>query len=128
MARSAPTGRLVAGIDLATAHARVAVAAGDGRVVARASAPIAPPRRPAPGTSEQAARSWWPAVATALREALAGVAGEVVAVAVSATSGTVVLADRSGEPVGPAVLYDDSRAPAPARWDLLLPQPSAVPT
>ena len=111
---------LVAGIDLATADVRVAVAAGDGRVVARAAAPLASPHRPAPGVSEQDARSWWPAVARALREALAGVEGEVVAVAVSATSGTVVLADGHGEPVGPALLYDDGRAPAPERWDTLL--------
>jgi D-ribulokinase len=46
-------------------------------------------------------------------------------VAVSATSGTVVLADRDGEPVGPALLYDDSRAPAPERWDWLLDQHGA---
>lgn len=109
----------MAGIDLATADVRVAVAAGDGRVVARSSAPLARPHRPAPGVSEQDAGSWWPAVARALRDALAGVDGEVVAVAVSATSGTVVLADRSGEPVGPALLYDDGRAPAPERWDWL---------
>jgi sugar (pentulose or hexulose) kinase len=112
--------RLVAGIDLATADARVAIAAGDGRVVARATAPLAPPQRPAPGVSEQDAGSWWPAVATALRQALAGVDGEVVAVAVSATSGTVVLAEERGEPVGPAVLYDDGRTPAPERWDRML--------
>jgi sugar (pentulose or hexulose) kinase len=111
---------LVAGIDLATADVRVAVAAGDGRVVASSSAPLARPQRSAPGTSEQDAGSWWPAVSRALRDALAGVDGEVVAVAVSATSGTVVLADRSGEPVGPALLYDDSRVPAPERWDWLL--------
>lgn len=126
MARSAPTGRLVAGIDLATADARVTIAGDDGRLVARSSARIAPPHRPAPGTSEQDARTWWPAVAASLRQALVGVAGEVVAVAVSATSGTVVVADRSGEPLGPAVLYDDSRVPPPARWDLLLPRAGAV--
>jgi D-ribulokinase len=59
-------------------------------------------------------------VTRTLREALAGVDGQVVAVTVSATSGTVVLADGGGEPVGPALLYDDSRAPAPGRWDQLL--------
>lgn len=112
--------QLVAGIDLATADVRVAVTAGDGRVVARSSAPLARPQRPAPGTSEQDAGSWWPAVTRALRAALAEVDGEVVAVAVSATSGTVVLADRDGDPIGPALLYDDSRAPAPGRWDWLL--------
>jgi len=111
---------LVAGVDIATAEVRVAVAAGDGRVLARAAAPLAAPHRPAPGVSKQDAGSWWPAVTRALGRALAGIDGQVVAVAVSATSGTVVLADRHGEPVGPALLYDDSRAPAPERWDKLL--------
>ena len=124
MAPSSST-RLVAGIDLATADARVAVATDDGRVVARASAPLSPPDRPRPGISEQEARSWWPAAARALREALAGVDGEVVAVAVSATSGTVVLADGDGAPVGPALLYDDRRAPAPERWDVMLDERGA---
>ena len=120
MAPSDRTSQLVAGIDLATADVRVAVASGEGRVVATSSAPLARPHRPEPGVSEQDAGSWWPAVARALREALARVDGDVVAVAVSATSGTVVLADRDGGPVGPALLYDDSRAPAPERWDWLL--------
>ena len=112
--------RLVAGIDLATADVRVAVADGSGKVLARSSAPLGPPHRPEPGVSEQDARSWWPAVAESLRQALADSDGEVVAVAVSATSGTVVLADRHGEPLGPALLYDDRRVPPPERWDWLL--------
>ena len=125
MAPSDRSGPLVAGIDIATAEVRVTVAAGDGRVVARSSAPLARPQRPAPGVSEQDAGSWWPAVGRALRAALADVPGDVVAVAVSATSGTVVVADGGGEPVGPALLYDDSRAPAPERWDRLLERPGA---
>lgn len=120
MATTSVSPALVAGVDLATAEARVAVADGRGRVVGRASAALAEPDRPEPGTSEQDARSWWPAVAAGLRDALAGVEGRVVAVAVSATSGTVVLADAAGEPLGPALLYDDRRAPAPERWDWLL--------
>jgi len=119
---SSPSTRLVVGIDLATADVRVAVAAGDGRVVTRATRPLSPPARPRPGLSEQDARSWWPAASDALREALAGVDGEVVAVSVSATSGTVVLADGHGEPVGPSLLYDDRRAPAAERWDVMLEQ------
>ena len=111
---------LVAGVDLATADVRVAVADGEGDVVARASASLAPPHRPEPGVSEQDAGSWWPAVVDSLRQALAEADGEVVALAVSATSGTVVLADGRGEPVGPALLYDDRRVPAPQRWDWLL--------
>ncbi len=122
---SLATSGLVAGVDLATADARVAVADATGRVVARSSASLSPPHRPEPGVSEQDAGSWWPAVVHALREALAGVEGRVVAVAVSATSGTVLLADRQGDPVGPALLYDDSRVPATKRWDWLLEQPGA---
>ena len=125
MAGSSSTGPLVAGVDLATADARVVVANGSGRVVARGRAPLAPPQRPERGVSEQDARSWWPAVAKALREAVAGVPGSVVSVAVSATSGTVVLADAGGNPVGPALLYDDARVAAADRWDWLLDRPWA---
>lgn len=119
MSRSATDDDLLVGIDLATADARVAVADAAGRILARAEAPLAPPHRPRPGVSEQDARSWWPAVARALREALADLPGVVRGVAVSATSGTVVLADGRGEPVGPAILYDDAR-PAAERWDRML--------
>ncbi len=117
---------LVAGIDLATADVRVTVADGTGRVVATAAAPLPAPDRPEPGRSEQDATGWWPAVARCLREATSGLADPVVAVAVAATSGTVVLADRNREPVGPAVLYDDRRAAAPDRWSLLLDRPGAA--
>jgi len=119
---------LVAGVDLATADARVTVADATGRVRARGRAALPPPSRPRPGWSEQDARGWWPAVADALREATARLGGDrsaIVAVAVSATSGTVVLADADGEPVGVGLLYDDRRAgnaspPAMARWGWLL--------
>jgi sugar (pentulose or hexulose) kinase len=120
MTPSSASRALVAGIDVATADVRVAVARPTGEVVARASAPLAPPHRPEAGVSEQDAGSWWPAVARSLRQALAQVEGEVVAAAVSATSGTVVLADASGQPLGPALLYDDRRVPVRQRWDWLL--------
>lgn len=116
---------LVAGIDLATADARVTVATADGQVVARTSAPLPAPQRPRPGWSEQDPRTWWPAVARCLREAAAAVEGPIEAVSVSATSGTVVLAGADGEPVGPALLYDDRRAPAPQRWAWLAARPGA---
>jgi sugar (pentulose or hexulose) kinase len=126
MARSPSSGSSVVGVDLATSHARVAVVDGRGRVLARSQAALSPPDRPRPGVSEQDAGSWWPAVARSLREALSAVDDPVVAVAVSATSGTVVLADGGGEPLGPALLYDDGRVPAPERWDWLLDQPGAT--
>jgi sugar (pentulose or hexulose) kinase len=120
---------LVAGIDVATREARVVIASARGRIVSLGALELAPVRRPADGHSEQDAASWWPAVAGALRQATASIGAatrRIAAVTVTATSGTVVLVDRRGRPVGPALLYDDRRAAAQAqraqalgreRWD-----------
>ncbi len=105
--------RLVAGVDIATADVRVAVTAGDGRIVARASAPLARPQRSTPGVSEQDAGSWWPAVADALRtltDRLGRASDSVAALSVCATSGTVVVLDADRRPVGAALMYSDQRA------------------
>jgi sugar (pentulose or hexulose) kinase len=120
-----PRSQLVAGIDLATADVRVTVAGGDGRVRATGSAPLPPPEHPRPGWSEQDPAAWWPAVVRCLREATRGLDDPVVAVAVAATSGTVVLADSDRRPVGTALLYDDRRAAAPDRWSRMLERPGA---
>ncbi|HYX44960.1 MAG TPA: FGGY family carbohydrate kinase, partial [Acidimicrobiales bacterium] len=93
---------------------------------------------PRPGWSEQDARSWWPAVTEALRQATDGLgprARSLAAVAVSATSGTVVALDEQGAPLAPALLYDDQRAEAEGataaeagaeRWDALGFRPGAT--
>ena len=129
---------LVAGIDVATAEVRVVCVDGTGEVVAEGRAGLPGPERPRPGWSEQDADAWWPAVATALRQAtdaLGSRAGAVVAVAVSATSGTVVVVDEHGSPLGPALLYDDQRAAAEGetaaeagaeRWEALGFRPGAT--
>ncbi|MDJ0460230.1 FGGY family carbohydrate kinase [Streptomyces sp. H27-C3] len=104
---------VVAGIDVATAAVRVVCADARGRVLTQGQAPLPQPVRGAGGHSEQDAGAWWPAAAAALRRATAELPGggrEVVAVAVSATSGTLVLADPNGAPAGPALMYDDRRA------------------
>ncbi|GAA4861783.1 FGGY-family carbohydrate kinase [Saccharopolyspora cebuensis] len=111
-------GELVAGVDVATANVRVQVHDPAGQVVAAASRPLPQPERPAPGWSEQDATAWWPAVRDCLAEcttALGDRSTEIAALAVSATSGTVVLVDEAGEPVGPALMYDDRRAADEAR-------------
>ncbi|MFD5201572.1 FGGY-family carbohydrate kinase [Streptomyces sp. NPDC058375] len=119
----------VIGIDVATASVRALCVDGQGNVLAEARADLPPPVRTPAGTSEQDARSWWPAVRSALRRttsALPRSGREVVAVAVSATSGTIVPTGRDGEPLGPALMYDDRRAAAinaeaqragSARWE-----------
>ncbi|HEX2273173.1 MAG TPA: FGGY family carbohydrate kinase [Acidimicrobiales bacterium] len=130
---------LVAGIDLATQEVRVVCADGEGRVAATGRAALPAPHRPRSGWSEQDATAWWPAAVDALRQATDALgrtgADEISAVAVAATSGTVVALDGEGAPVGPALLYDDQRAGAEAekaaeagadRWDALGFHPSAT--
>ncbi len=132
------TPELVAGIDLATQEVRASCADAGGRVVSRGRALLPAPERPRPGWSQTDARAWWPAAVTALREAtdaLGPAAGAIQAVAVAATSGTVLVADDSGQPLGPALLYDDQRATAQAtlaagagreRWTALGWQPGST--
>ena len=104
-----PDGDVWVGIDLGTQ-----IGEGDGGVRRRRGAGV--------GTSalhserdgkrhEQDPAAWWEAVAAASREALRGVAPERVGgVATCATSGTILLVDRDGEPLTPALMYDDGRA------------------
>jgi D-ribulokinase len=64
---------------------------------------------------EQDPDDWWTQTADALAELSAGLGArvrDVGAVAVCATSGTVLLVDRDGRPRTPGLMYDDSRAGA----------------
>jgi sugar (pentulose or hexulose) kinase len=112
------------GLDLGTGGARALAVAADGAVVGRG---VAGWRSHRDGERhEQDPRQWWPAVAAACREALAGIdAARVAAVASCATSGTILLVDDDGEPLTPALMYDDGRAGRqatrlgmPASWSL----------
>ncbi|MEW2218470.1 FGGY family carbohydrate kinase [Streptomyces sp. NPDC006990] len=108
-----PADPVVAGIDVATAAVRVVCVNARGAVLAEGGAALPRPVRDGSGRSEQDAARWWPAAAAALRRATAALparGAEVRAVAVSATSGTLVLADAAGRPLGPALMYDDRRA------------------
>ena len=127
-----PRSDLIVGVDVATQEVRALVCDPEGHVLASGHEALPAPSRPEPGRSEQDASTWWPAVASALW----GATGEleraerdrIVAMGVSATSGTVVLVDDDGEPLGPALMYDDQRASEEAeaaqeagreRWDAL---------
>jgi sugar (pentulose or hexulose) kinase len=97
------------GIDVGTQSARAFAVAGDGSVAGRGTCELRSRRDS--GRHEQDPRDWWPAVAAASRAALAGVAPERVrGVATCATSGTILLVDRAGAPLTPALMYDDGRA------------------
>lgn len=127
------------GIDVATAGVRAVAMDVPARVVlASAARELPAPVRDGHGRSEADATRWWPAVAGALAEVTAQLprrGGEVTAVAVAATSGTVVAVDGAGRPVSPALMYDDRRG-APyntkavelgaTRWSRLGLAPSAT--
>ncbi len=61
---------------------------------------------------EQDPEEWWEAVLAACRAALSSLPGgfTIGGVAVDGTSGTILLVDRDGRPLTPALMYDDARA------------------
>ncbi|WP_155057052.1 FGGY-family carbohydrate kinase [Streptomyces blattellae] len=95
------------GIDLGTQGVRALLVAGDGTVLGSGTAPLAGWRDGV--RHEQDPGEWWDAVCAASRAALPGPA-PVRGIAVCGTSGTVLLTDTSGQPVSPALMYDDGRA------------------
>ncbi|MFD0690985.1 FGGY-family carbohydrate kinase [Actinomadura fibrosa] len=97
------------GVDLGTQSVRALAVTASGDVAGAGSRRLTG-RRDGP-RHEQDPEQWWDAVAAACREALRGVpAGAVQAVAVDGTSGTILLTDRDGRPLTPALMYDDTRA------------------
>ncbi|MDT0343674.1 FGGY-family carbohydrate kinase [Streptomyces litchfieldiae] len=97
------------GVDLGTQSVRALVVDGAGRTVAAASRPLRGRREGA--RHEQDPASWWELTADALAELASALAGRAVgALAVCATSGTVLLTGPDGRPTTPGVMYDDARA------------------
>ncbi|OBS11028.1 FGGY-family carbohydrate kinase [Acidihalobacter prosperus] len=106
---------LAIGIDVGTSGVRALAIDDDGAVRAQAQCPM-----PAPlgshGRLEQAPAIWW----LTLHATLAAVARAIPAgfaartLALDGTSGTLLLSDRKGEPLGPALMYADQRAQAEA--------------
>lgn len=97
------------GIDIGTQSVRALVVGGHGETVGSGSRKLHSQR--SNGRHEQDPSHWWQATAEACREALAGVAPERIgAVACDSTSGTIVVVGGDGQPLTPAVMYDDPRA------------------
>lgn len=100
------------GLDLGTQSVRAVVVSSSGVVLAAAARPLSS-RRKGP-RHEQDPEQWWDALTGACRESLAGLSprcsAEICALAICATSGTILLVDPAGDPCSPAIMYDDSRA------------------
>ncbi len=117
------------GIDVGTQGVRVALVGPEGTPLGSGARPLSRDRRDGQ-RHEQDADEWWDCLVGAVRDAIASVSEpvEVEALALDATSGTVLLEDRDGAPRGPALMYDDGRAAAESRrvelagrelWDAL---------
>lgn len=97
------------GVDLGTQSVRALAVDGWGRQLAAAARPLTG-RRDGP-RHEQDPADWWRLTAEVLAEVAETLAGRPVgALAVCATSGTVLLTDPDGTPRTPGLMYDDTRA------------------
>ncbi len=108
---------LFVGLDVGTQGARALACTATGRVAAEASVPFAhAAASPRPGWHEQDPEDWWDAALACLgtlaaKAADAGQPREALGrLAVTSTSGTILLVDDAGRPLRPAIMYSDSRA------------------
>lgn len=103
------------GLDLGTSGCRAVAVDATGAVAARSAAPLPPPHAHA-GTVTQEPGLWWQAVIAALRQLGASLDPQRIAtLSVDGTSGSLLLCDRRGTPLAPALMYNDSRAVAQAK-------------
>ncbi len=106
------------GLDVGTQGARVvACTFGDNRhppTLLQAAQPFPPGTIVAglpPGHVEQQPAGWWQAATACLRQVVAQVRPESIrSISVTSTSGTLCLLDGCGEPLLPALMYNDARA------------------
>lgn len=109
------TSDLFIGVDMGTSACRCVAVDPAGARVAMAGAPLPPPLRDGPRV-EQHPRQWWKAFTAALERLLRHVpAGGVRAIAVDGTSGTLLVTDADGNPLAPALMYNDARGSAAAQ-------------
>lgn len=101
------------GVDIGTSSSKGVLVSATGDVLATATREHSVDR-PSPGFVEMDARIWWDEFVAIARELLASPAAadvEVTAVGVSGMGPCVLVADASGEPLRPAILYGvDTRA------------------
>lgn len=104
------TDEVLLALDLGTTGACALVVGADGRARARAYRPL-PTRFPAPGRVEQDPREMWERSLEVLREALAAAGADRVAGlgVVTQRSTTVAWDSRTGEPLCPAIGWQDQR-------------------
>jgi xylulokinase len=97
------------GIDIGTSGAKAVLLSANGAVLARAGAayPLLTPR---PGWTEQEPEAWWRASVTVLRQLKRQSSGhEIAGIGLSGQMHGSVFLDAAGEPIRPALLWNDAR-------------------
>jgi ribulokinase len=103
---------LFLGVDVGTQSLRAGLFTSAGRALAIVGSPLKT-TFPRPTWAEQHAQSWWDALCQVVPSCLVQAdveAAQVAALALDATSSTVLAADAAGEPLRPALLWMDQRA------------------
>ncbi len=109
-----PRRTLLLGIDLSTTGAKALLIDEAGTVIASASTPLTL-STPHPLWAEQQPQDWWQATVASIRAALAMAAAsgaEVRAVGLTGQMHGLALLDAQGEPLRPAILWNDQRTAA----------------
>jgi sugar (pentulose or hexulose) kinase len=116
------------GIDLGTSGCRGVAIDAEGRQLAESSVTLPPSARDGRGGATQRPEHWWQATQRVLRQLVPQLGSHrPTALAVDGTSATLLLTDAKGQPLGPALMYDDSRArDEAAALAALAPPASAV--
>ncbi len=114
MAASASAAPLFVGIDFGTSGCRAVAIDGAGQIQAQVARAL--PAGIRDGVCHtQAPQDWWLTLTQVLDALLAAIdRRRIVALAVDGTSATLLSADATGAPLGPALMYDDRRATAAA--------------
>ena len=98
------------GIDVGTSGSRAVAIDDHASLLASAHVALPPPEYHGAG-AEQDAEVWWRAVRRVLSELNRQIdAGDVAALAVDGTSGTMMLCGADGTPLAKALMYNDGRA------------------
>ena len=98
------------GIDFGTSGCRGIAIDTSGRTIAEAEVAL-PPSRQEGLKVEQDAHAWWLALEGLMPTLLARLDRRCVrAICVDGTSGTTLLANAEGQPITPALIYNDNRA------------------
>ncbi len=118
---------LYLGIDFGTSGCRALAIDAAGEIHAQAETPIPAPHQQGQEVTQDP-RDWWRALITTLQDLCTRIdRRQIRRLAVDGTSATLLLCDAHGEPLTPALLYNDRRASAQAaRIAAIAPPESAA--